>query len=103
MGGADKVVNSIAVRGRDQVMLKVTVAEVARSIIKQLGIDLTGTLNYGTAVVNFNNANPFTAFGRSLVGGNNVQRLRSAARLPSKPPFARWKARAWCAPWPNLI
>ena len=27
-GGADKVVNSIAVRGRDQVMLKVTVAEV---------------------------------------------------------------------------
>jgi pilus assembly protein CpaC len=65
-GGQDKVVNSIAVRGRDQVMLKVTVAEVARSIIKQLGIDLSGSLNYGTAVVNFNNANPFTAYGRSL-------------------------------------
>src|SRR5690242_11011738 len=31
-GGADKVVNSIAVRGRDQVMLKVTVAEVQRAI-----------------------------------------------------------------------
>ena len=60
-GGADKVVNSIVVRGRDQVMLKVTVAEVARSIIKQLGIDLSANLNYGTAVVNFNNANPFTA------------------------------------------
>jgi pilus assembly protein CpaC len=72
-GGAEKVVNSIAVRGRDQVMLKVTVAEVQRSIIKQLGIDLTGTLNYGTAVVNFNNANPFTAFGRSLVGNNGIQ------------------------------
>ena len=71
-GGADKVVNSIAVRGRDQVMLKVTVAEVARSIIKQMGIDLSGQLNYGTAVVNFNNANPFTAFGRSLVTGNQV-------------------------------
>ena len=28
VGGAEKVVNSIAVRGRDQVMLKVTVAEV---------------------------------------------------------------------------
>ena len=41
-GGADKVVNSITVRGRDQVMLKVTVAEVARSIIKQMGIDLSG-------------------------------------------------------------
>ena len=42
VGGADKVVNSITVRGRDQVMLKVTVAEVARSIIKQMGIDLSG-------------------------------------------------------------
>ena len=69
-GGADKVVNSIVVRGRDQVMLKVTVAEVARSIVKQLGIDLSGSLNYGTAVVNFNNANPFTANTAPLVPGN---------------------------------
>src|SRR6202171_2867434 len=65
-GGQDKVVISIAVRGRDQVMLKVTVAEVARNIIKQLGIDLTASMAYGTAVVNFSNANPFTAFGRPL-------------------------------------
>jgi pilus assembly protein CpaC len=71
-GGPDKVVNSIAVRGRDQVMLKVTVAEVARSIIKQMGIDLSGSLNYGTTVVNFNNSNPFTAYGRSLVSGNSA-------------------------------
>jgi pilus assembly protein CpaC len=70
VGGTDKVVNSIVVRGRDQVMLKVTVAEVSRSIIKQLGIDLSATLNYGTSVVNFNNTNPFTATGQPLVGGN---------------------------------
>jgi pilus assembly protein CpaC len=72
VGGADKVVNSIAVRGRDQVMLKVTVAEVARTIIKQMGIDLTANLNYGTAVVNFSNANPFTAYGRALVANNTA-------------------------------
>ena len=72
VGGPDKVVNSIAVRGRDQVMLKVTVAEVQRDIIKQLGIDLSANLNYGTAVVNFNNTNPFTAYGRPLVAGNNL-------------------------------
>jgi len=71
-GGVDKVVNSIVVRGRDQVMLKVTVAEVARSIIKQMGIDLSGSLNYGTAVVNFNNSNPFTANGAALVANNNI-------------------------------
>jgi pilus assembly protein CpaC len=72
VGNAEKVVNSIVVRGRDQVMLKVTVAEVARSIIKQMGIDLNASLNYGTAVVNFTNSNPFTAFGRPLVGGNTT-------------------------------
>jgi pilus assembly protein CpaC len=71
-GGVEKVVNSIAVRGRDQVMLKVTVAEVARTTIKQLGIDLSGQLNYGTAVVNFNNSNPFTANSAPLVPGNNI-------------------------------
>src|SRR6202521_6036504 len=68
VGGPEKVVNSIAVRGRDQVMLKVTVAEVARSVIKQMGIDLTATMNYGTAAVTFDNSNPFTALGRSLAG-----------------------------------
>jgi len=47
VGGADKVVNSISVRGRDQVMLKVTVAEVRRDIVKQMGIDLSANLNYG--------------------------------------------------------
>ncbi|WP_315702939.1 MULTISPECIES: type II and III secretion system protein family protein [unclassified Bradyrhizobium] len=71
-GGADKVVNSIVARGRDQVMLKVTVAEVSRSIVKQLGIDLSGQLNYGTSVVQFNNSNPFTANGTSLVSSNAI-------------------------------
>jgi len=69
-GGADKVINSITVRGRDQVMLKVTVAEVDRSIIKQLGIDLSAKLNYGTSAVTFNNNNPFTVNNGPLVTGN---------------------------------
>jgi pilus assembly protein CpaC len=69
-GGAEKVVNSITVRGRDQVMLKVTLAEVQRSIIKQLGIDLSASMNYGTSVVKFNNSNPFTASNAPLVGTN---------------------------------
>ncbi len=72
VGGADKVINSIVVRGRDQVMLKVSVAEVRRDIIKQLGIDLSASMNYGTAVVNFNNSNPFTASGGPIVGGNSL-------------------------------
>jgi pilus assembly protein CpaC len=58
------VVNGIGVRGRDQVMLKVTVAEVQRDIIKQLGVDLSANFTYGATVVSFNNANPFTASGQ---------------------------------------
>jgi pilus assembly protein CpaC len=72
VGGADKVVNSIVVRSRDQVMLKVTVAEVQRNIVKQLGVDLSASMNIGTSVVNFNNANPFTANNSPLVPGNSV-------------------------------
>jgi pilus assembly protein CpaC len=84
VGGAEKVVNSITVRGRDQVMLKVTVAEVQRDIIKQLGVDLSASMNYGTAVVNFNNVNPFTANNGPLVPNNGVQASAlTKAGLPS--------------------
>ena len=72
VGGLDKVVNSLSVRGRDQVMLKVTVAEVQRNVVKQLGVDLSASMSYGTAVVKFNNSNPFTALGRNLVDGNST-------------------------------
>ena len=72
VGGTDKVVNNLTIRGRDQVMLKVTVAEVQRDVIKQLGIDLNGSLSYGSSVLNFNNTNPFTALGQPLVAGNAV-------------------------------
>jgi pilus assembly protein CpaC len=37
------VINSLTVRAKDQVMVKVTIAEISREIIKQLGMDITGT------------------------------------------------------------
>ncbi|WP_184257142.1 type II and III secretion system protein family protein [Rhodopseudomonas rhenobacensis] len=72
VGKIDNVVNSITVRGRDQVTLKVTVAEVQRDIVKQMGIDLSGSMSYGTTVVTFNNSNPFNASGKDLVSGNAI-------------------------------
>lgn len=42
-GGA--VINAITINGRDQVMLKVTVVEMARSALKQLGVNLSGNWN----------------------------------------------------------
>src|SRR5262249_27747928 len=70
-----KVVNGINVHGRDQVMLKVTVAEVQRDVIKQLGIDLSSipaVTGLGSAVLNFSNTNPFPVYGQALVQSNNI-------------------------------
>ncbi|MBW5435659.1 type II and III secretion system protein family protein [Bradyrhizobium canariense] len=72
VGGSEKVVNNIVVRGRDQVMLKVVVGEVRRDIVKQLGVDLSASLNAGTAVVNFNNSNPFSVSGGPIVSNNGL-------------------------------
>jgi len=48
-GAADNVTSVINVAGAQQVMLKVTVAEVNRSLAKQFGIDLTGKFSSGGA------------------------------------------------------
>ena len=66
VGDGTKVVNGINVRGRDQVMLKVTVAEVQRDVIKQLGIDLSGSATYGSGTFTYGVANPFSATGQAL-------------------------------------
>jgi pilus assembly protein CpaC len=81
VGSPDKVVNGISVRGRDQVMLKVTVAEVRRDIVKQMGVDLSASLNSGTTIVKFNNTNPFTANNAPLVPGNGL--ATSFGSMPS--------------------
>jgi pilus assembly protein CpaC len=69
---SSKVYNAIVVLGRDQVLLKVTVAEMDRQVIKQLGINLSGSASFGSAVVNFNSTNPFPINGTpssSVSGG----------------------------------
>jgi pilus assembly protein CpaC len=66
VGDAVKIANNITIKSRDQVMIKVTVAEVQRQVIKQLGIDFNGSLGYGTAMLNFNTDNPFSASGQAL-------------------------------------
>src|SRR5690606_23628621 len=62
-GGDDKstpVLNMISVEDGEQVQLKVTVAEVERSVIKQLGVNLAGTIGIGNYSVQFNNQPGFT-------------------------------------------
>jgi pilus assembly protein CpaC len=54
-----KVVNSLIIRGLDQVSLRVTITEIRRQIIKQLGVSLAGAGSNG----NFNVTNPFSVNG----------------------------------------
>ena len=41
------VLNMIAIEGKDQVMLKVRIVEMQRSVIKQLGINMSGGTSFG--------------------------------------------------------
>jgi pilus assembly protein CpaC len=70
--GCSGVVNALTILGRDQVMLKVTVAEVQRDVIKQLGVDLNGSLGSGTSLVGFQTINPFTALGEALSSAKTI-------------------------------
>jgi pilus assembly protein CpaC len=64
------VINLLTVEGEEQVMLKVTVAEVQRTLLKQFGINLGAVINSGnfsTAVLT-NNAFPLTNITGGLGG-----------------------------------
>lgn len=58
-----KVINMLAVRGEEQVMLRVTVAEVQRSALKQFGINIGAIVNSGNFVTSLltQNSLPLTA------------------------------------------
>ncbi|MDZ7822654.1 MAG: type II and III secretion system protein family protein [Ahrensia sp.] len=66
-GGKSQIVNLIEIIGGDQVTLKVVVAEVQRSVMKQLGINLLGSRTGGNGI-SFNgiSQNLAGALGKSL-------------------------------------
>jgi pilus assembly protein CpaC len=54
-----KVINSLTIRGLDQVSLRVTVAEIRREIVKQLGVTMSGSGPNGSFTLD----NPFAING----------------------------------------
>lgn len=58
-GSSVQVVNALTIRGKDQVMLRVTIAEVQRDVVKKLGIDLTSAISNGNWATAIKTANPF--------------------------------------------
>ncbi len=59
-GGGGKVINSLTIRGLDQVSLRVTITEIRREIVKQLGVNMTGV---GSGSNGFVVNNPFSVNG----------------------------------------
>lgn len=66
-----KVVNMLAVDAREQVLLKVTVAEMQRDIMRRLGISWDGTFSIGTGVLGFG-SNPGFALNSVLPALGNI-------------------------------
>jgi pilus assembly protein CpaC len=68
-GGEKKVMSTVAITGRDQVMLRVRVAEVQRDVLKAFGIDIRPADVQGTAIGGeCGTFNPFT-LGTGLASG----------------------------------
>jgi pilus assembly protein CpaC len=58
-GSSGKVINSLTIRGLDQVSLRVTIAEIRREIVKQLGVTMSGSGPNGSFTLD----NPFAING----------------------------------------
>jgi pilus assembly protein CpaC len=66
VGDPKKVINMLSVAGGAQVMLKVRIAEMSRSVAKQFGIDLTAAATVAGVPGVVGTSNPFGLLGRAL-------------------------------------
>jgi pilus assembly protein CpaC len=84
-GDPKKVVNMLSVAGGGQVMLKVRIAEMNRSIAKQFGVDLTSAAKIGGVPVIASTSNPYGLLGRALsdLSGAQIGSVCPAAFNPS--------------------
>jgi pilus assembly protein CpaC len=64
-----KVLSTINVTGKEQVMLKVRIAEVQRNVIKQLGIDTTAVFSIGKLFFDLASKNPLSTVPDTLFHG----------------------------------
>ncbi len=72
IGDAEKVINMMTVREREQVMLKVRIVEMQRQLMKQLGISTNGTVLLSDAAFTFASANAVSTTGGLGLTGSKV-------------------------------
>ncbi|MBV9548401.1 MAG: BON domain-containing protein, partial [Alphaproteobacteria bacterium] len=72
-GDPKKVVNMMSVAGGEQVMLKVRIAEMDRSIAKQFGVNTSAAAKAAGIPMLLNNSNPFGLLGHALSDASGGQ------------------------------
>lgn len=98
-GTKGKIVNLMAIQGRDQVMLKVRIVEMQRSVTKQMGIDLSTAAQIGDGMVALS-SNAGLATGAGLAsnfswinsGGGAITSLSGAFQALERVGLVRTKA-----------
>lgn len=72
-----RVINALTIRGADQVSLRVTIAEIRRDIIKQLGVNLSGSGPNGSFTLD----NPFAINGAVAASEGTLNWIRGNQSL----------------------
>ncbi len=72
VGDKEKVINSISITDKQQVLIRVRVMEVQRNTLKQIGVDTNSLIQLGTASVSLLTTNPFTLANGLLPGASAV-------------------------------
>jgi pilus assembly protein CpaC len=72
-GDPKKVVNMLSVAGGEQVMLKVRIAEMDRSIAKQFGVNTSAAVNAAGVPMMVGTNNPFGLLGHALADASGGQ------------------------------
>lgn len=71
-GDENKVINMMSIRDRDQVMLKVRIVEMQRQLLKQLGVETSGTVRLSNSTFNFAAANALSNTGGLNLDGERI-------------------------------
>lgn len=70
VGDAEKVINMLTVRDPEQVMLKVRIVEMQRQLLKQLGVELSGSIPISNSAFSFAAANSIVTNGGLGLSGS---------------------------------
>jgi pilus assembly protein CpaC len=95
----EQVVNNIAIHDRQQVLIKVRVSEMSRSIAKQFGVNPTAVANVNGVPVIASSGNSFSLLGRALsdISGAQIGQVCQGGPAPG------FSATTLCTARPNNL